>query len=173
MKENNSKVLAVLLLILAIVVFFVSLFFGKNKKEDEENLSIVNNASEFFTVNSCIYRVTNYIYKKDINSLLYVLSSKYKKENKVDETNLLDKFPKITQNSTFVSKKMYYKKISDDITKYYVFGFIRQNILHDYVAVEKQEEQKAYFIVVLDSNKQIFSIEPYSGEIFMEGDTNE
>ena len=174
MNEKNSKLLAIFLAILAIIVVVVSIVSGKKDNNiDDKDASIVNNASKFFTVNSCMYRVTNYIYKKDTSSLMNVLSNKYKKDNEINETNILNKLPQITQNSTFVSKKMYYKEISKTITKYYVYGVIRPNILHDFDSVENIEEKDSYFIVILDSEKQVFSIEPYDGKIFMDGDNNE
>lgn len=173
MKEKNSKLLAIILSVLTITVVVISVFLIKKDNDADMNLLTVNNASEFFTVNSCLYRITNYVYKKDTASLITVLTSKYKKENKISELNVLDIFPKITQSSTFLSKKMYYKKIGNDVTKYYVYGVIRPNVLHDYDIVIETKEQKAYFIVILDSNKQVFSIEPYDGKVFIGGDKNE
>ena len=172
MKEKNSKLLAILLAILTITVVIVSIFLVAKDDDRDDDLLIVSNASEFFTVNSCLYRITNYVYKKDTSSLINVLTSKYKKKNKISELNVLDEFPKVTQSSTFLSKKMYYKNLKKGINKYYVFGVIRPNILHDYEAVKENEEQEVYFVVVLDSNKQVFSIEPYDGEVFIGGDKN-
>ena len=78
MNEKNSKLLAIFLAILAIIVVVVSIVSGKKDNNiDDKDASIVNNASKFFTVNSCMYRVTNYIYKKDTSSLMNVLSNKY------------------------------------------------------------------------------------------------
>lgn len=173
MKDNNSKIIAILLAIVTIVVVLISLFLSNSKKDDDSDVAIVNSASQFFTVNSCLYRVTNYIYKKNTDGLIKVLNSKYKKDNKINKDNILEIFPNITQDSIFVSKKMYYKELTKDIIKYYVYGEIKPNILHDYTEVEESDIKKVYFIVILDSTRQLFSVEPYDGKIFTDGDANE
>ena len=171
MKKDNSKVLAIILPIVAIIVVILSFLF--NKKEPEKNdILIVNSASNYFTVNSCLYRVTTYISNNDTDSLLKVLNETYKKKNNITASNVLDKFQKIEKNSTFVSKKMYYEEINENVTKYYVYGVFRPNIIHDYTIVEQSEDLDAYFIVYLDSSKQLYSIEPYNGDLFMDGDKN-
>ena len=58
--KDNSKIIAILLATLAIVVIIVSFTFKKTEEQKEE-LTILKNPSQFFTVNSCIYRVTTYI----------------------------------------------------------------------------------------------------------------
>ena len=66
MKEKNSKLLAIILSVLTITVVVISVFLIKKDNDADMNLLTVNNASEFFTVNSCLYRITNYVYKKDM-----------------------------------------------------------------------------------------------------------
>ena len=170
--KDNSKIIAILLATLAIVVIIVS-FTIKKTEEQKEELTILKNPSQFFTVNSCIYRVTTYISKKETKNLLKVLSQSYRKKNKINQNNVLDVFPKIEVDSTFVSKKMYYQEINKHVKKYYVQGIIKPNIIHDYTKVEIEEYENVYYIVTLDSKNQLFSIEPYDGKIFMDGDKNE
>ena len=172
MKEDKSKLLAIVLALVTIIVIVVSIFLKKENNEDNiKNAHVLNNPSQFFTVNSCLYRTITYAYKKDSDSLIKILDSGYKQNNKVNLDNVLTVFPTIKQDSTFVSKKMYYKEISKSLIKYY--GEIRPNIIHDYTPVEEVETEDVYFIVNLDSSKQIFSVEPYDGKIFMEGEKNE
>ncbi len=172
MKEINNKLVAIFLALAAISVVIIS-FLTHPNVEESHDISILKQPSEFFTVNSCIYRTITYVSKKENNNLLKVLDSSYKKKNKITEDNVLNVFPTISGEVTFVSKKMYYEKINNNIKKYYVKGIIKSNTIHDYTKVEKEEETELFFIVVLDSKKQVFSIEPYNGKIFMDGDENE
>ena len=172
MKDNKTKILAIFLAIAAIAVVIIPMFFKKTT-EEENDILIVKNPSEFFTVNSCLYRTITYVYKNDIDSLLKVIDEKYKKNNNINKENVLELFPNIDNEVTFVSKEMYYEELNKDIKKYYVRGCVQSNIIHDFDIVEKEEDVDLYYIVMLNSEKQIFSVEPYDGKIFMDGEKNE
>ena len=173
MKEERKKLyLAIVLVIITIIVIIIS-FTTTQSSDTKHNISILKQPSEFFTVNSCLYRTISYVSNKDTDSLLKVLNDSYKKKNKINANNILKVFPSTNGETTFVSKKMYYEKINNKVKKYYVRGIIKSNTIHDFSKVEKEEEKNIYFIVILDTKKQVFSIEPYNGEIFMDGDKNE
>ena len=173
MKEERKKLyLAIVLVIITIIVIIIS-FTTTQSSDTKHNISILKQPSEFFTVNSCLYRTISYVSNKDTDSLLKVLNNSYKKKNKINANNVLKVFPSINGEATFVSKKMYYEKINNKIKKFYVKGIVKKNTIHDFSQVEKEENDYIYFIVTMDSKKQVFSIEPYDGEIFMDGDTNE
>ena len=173
MKEERKKLyLAIILPIITIIIVVVS-FTTRQSNDIKHDISILKQPSEFFTVNSCLYRTITYVSNKDTDSLLKVLSDTYKKKNKINANNVLKVFPSINGEATFVSKKMYYEKINNKIKKFYVKGIVKKNTIHDFSQVEKEENDYIYFIVTMDSKKQVFSIEPYDGEIFMDGDTNE
>lgn len=173
MKEERKKLyLAIILPIITIIIVVIS-FTTRQSNDIKHDISILKQPSEFFTVNSCLYRTITYVSNKDTDSLLKVLSDTYKKKNKINANNVLKVFPSINGEATFVSKKMYYEKINNKIKKFYVKGIVKKNTIHDFSQVEKEENDYIYFIVTMDSKKQVFSIEPYDGEIFMDGDTNE
>ena len=172
MKKDRSKLLAIFLVIVTIAVVVLSFMIKKENFEDSK-IKIVTNPSEFFTVNSCIYRVTTYAFKKDTDSLIKVLDENYKKKNNINRENVLDKFLKLDEDSTFVSKKMYYKELNSNVKKYYVYGVIEENKIHDYTEITNSNVEDMYFVVNIDSKQKIFSIEPYSGELFMDGEKNE
>lgn len=172
--KDKSKLLTVLLVIVTIVVVIVNYIYNNSKKEEEKkDIKIVTNYSNFYTVNSCLYRVINYIYLGDKDSLIKLVSDEYKKDNNITTENILDLFPKIDNDSTFDSRKMYYEKINENIIKFYVYGHIKDNVFIDDDVVTKINYTDSYFIVYLDFENKIFSIEPYDGEIFMGGDNNE
>ena len=168
--KDKSSILVILVAVLAIVVVVLSSIFGK--KEEEPEIRIVTNYSDFYTVNSCLYRMVTYASSNDLNSLLLVLDKNYINENKIDITNVLSVFPSIDEDSTFVSKKMYYQILGNNITKYYVYGIIEDNSLYEDGSIINDNKEKSYFIVFMDKKNKTFSVEPYDGKIFNGGEAN-
>lgn len=170
--KDKSKILAIVLVIITILVVILSSIYDNNKKQ-ENDINIVTNYSNFYTVSSCIYRTMTYVESKDNNSLYLIVSDDYKKKNKIEKSNVIDLFPTLELNSTFVPKKMYYEILNDNITKYYVYGYVEKEELYEDGQINTSDKLDIYFIVYLDSNNKTFSLEPYSGEIFIGGDIDE
>lgn len=164
-KQNLLVILLVIVTVLVVVINFIT----KKEEKIENNIEIVTNYSNFYTVNSCVYRVINHLALKDTKSLTLLIDEKYRKENKITKDNVLSKFIEVSQDSTFKSKKMYYELLDSNITKYYVYGEVIKNQIFDEGMDEVVKGQDAYFIVYLDWKNEIFSIEPYDGEIFIGG----
>lgn len=172
--KDKSKLTAIILIIVTIIVVILSTILNKKEfQKEEEQINIVTNYSSFYTVNSCIYRLVTYLYSKDSNNLLLLLDDKYEEKNNINSENVLDEFPKVEFEPTFVSNKMYYETLTKDITKYYVKGYIEENQISDNFETEKSNRIEVYFIIYIDSSQKIFSVEPYSGDIFMDGELNE
>ena len=51
--KDKSKLTAIILVVLVIIVVIVTSFYNKNDKINENEISIVTNYSNFYTVNSC------------------------------------------------------------------------------------------------------------------------
>lgn len=171
--KDKSKLIAIVLVILTIVVVVISTIFNKDSEIEKNDVNIVTNYSNFYTINSCLYRVITYLSEKDNESLFLLVDENYKKENDITKDNVLSIFDEVQENNTFESKKMYYEELSDNITKYYVYGVAFENQIYDGQELLESTYQDLYFIVYLDSENKTFSIEPYDGKIFIEGDTNE
>lgn len=171
--KDKSKLIAIILVIVTTIVVVVSFIIDSRKDKENNEINIVTNYSNFYTVNSCLYRVITYLSTKNIDDLMLVIDDKYKEENNITKENILSIFDSVEENSTFVSKKMYYQNLNDNITKYYVYGYIEKNQLYDGFATNKLQNKEMYFIVYIDSKNKIFSIEPYTGDIFIGGDINE
>ena len=171
--KDNSKYIAIILVILVVIVLIINLLKNETIEETKkEELAIVKNYSNFYTVNSCLYRTITYASSKESDNLLLLLTDEYVKKNKITKENVLTLFQNVNENSTFVSEKMYYSLLDDSITKYYVKGYIQSNVIYQDEKLNKSSENPVYFIVYLDSFNNIFSIEPYNGEIFEKGDLN-
>ena len=174
--KDKSKIVAIILVVVTLLVVILTAIFNKKIEENKETkINIVTNYSDFYTVNSCLYRLITYISDKDQESLFLVLGDKYKKENNIEKNNVLNLFGTIEQDSTFVSKKMYYEKLNNNITKYYVYGYVEKIQMFDDEDVNKLDTKDMYFIVYIDNENKIFSIEPYSKNLFdnIGGDNNE
>lgn len=171
--KDKSKLTAIILASLTILVVIISIVTKNNNRQDNNEILVVENASNFYTVNSCLYRLVTYISSQDKDSLLLVLSDDYKSKNSVTKDNVMNLFPNIDITSTFVSEKMYYSLLSENITKYYVKGYIENNQIYDEEVLQDSNSESIYFIVYLDTEQNIFSIEPYDGKIFIEGDLDE
>lgn len=172
--KDKSKLTALILGIITIIVVVISFITKANEESEVEDISIVTNYSNFYTVESCLYRTINYISSNDKESLYLVLNDNYKKENNILQENVLNLFSSVEENSTFISKKMYYQEINDNITKYYVYGYVQKNQIFDDSETNKLEYKDMYFIVYMDKTNKTFSIEPYSREDFnsLGGDNN-
>jgi len=104
--------------------------------------------------------------------MLLLIDENYKKKNNITEDNILDKFVNVEQDSTFKSNKMYYEEMKSGITKYYVYGQIQKNQIFDEDTEINIKGVDSYFIIYIDIENEIFSVEPYDGEIFIGGVSN-
>ena len=164
--KDKSKLTAVILVIVTIIVVVISFLTNKPEENKVGDINIVRNYSNFYTVDSCLYRTVTYISSNDKESLYLVMDENYKKENNITEENVMDLFSSINENSTFLSRKMYYQEINDNITKYYVYGYAQQNQIFDDFETNKLAYTDMYFIVYMDTTNKTFSIEPYSKDLF-------
>lgn len=171
--KDKSKLVAIILVIITILVVVLTNLLNKDGEQKENKIEIVTNYSNFYTVDSCLYRTITYIASRDNQSLLSVISDNYKKENNIDTNNVLNVFSEIEEDSIFISKKMYYEKINNNITKYYVYGHTEKNQILDDEITLNNEYKEQYFIVYLDTTNKTFAIEPYSGELFIGGEIDE
>lgn len=147
--------------LLAIVLIFIQIFGGKKNNNDIE---IVTSTSKFYTVSNCVYRYITYLQSKDVDSLILLLDNSYKKSNNISKENVLDKLDKLDSTYNFEGRKMYQQEINENTTKYYVYGYLREeNINND------GNKQDFYIVVTLNTKDKTFSITPYDGEIFING----
>lgn len=172
--KDKSKITAIILIIITLIIVIISVIFNNDsEKENIENIEIVKNYSNFYTVNSCLYRLTTYLSMRDVESLLFLLNDEYEKDNNINSSNVFEFFPNVESDSTFISEKMYSAILNENLTKYYVKGYIQKNQIFDDTEANEVEQKSIYFIVYLDTMNKIFSVEPYDGKVFIEGDINE
>lgn len=149
--------------ILAIGLLIYNFFFT-NKSEND--IEIVKSSSKFYTVSNCVYRYLTYVEAKNSDNILLLLDNKYKKDNSIDKNNVIDIIGSLDGNYSFEGRKMYEQRINDNTEKYYVYGYLRKEVMNPSLAEDPIEY---YIIVTLDTKNQTFSITPYDGEIFVNG----
>lgn len=174
--KDKSKLTAIILVIVTILVVIITFVIDKSKDQSQYGeIQIVRNYSEFYTVDSCLYRTITYLSSKDTDSLYLLLDDKYKEENKIKKQEVIDLFGNVEESSTFASKKMYYQILNENITKYYVYGLVSENQIFDEFEVTNQDYTEMYFVLYMDSDNKTFSIEPYTKDLFNElgGDDDE
>ena len=163
--ERNKKILAIVIVIAVLFLGIYKIFFEKDiieeEKIDTETISVVKDNSRFFTVSSCVSKYIGYLTNKDTDNLLILLSNEYKNNNSINSGNLYNFIGTINVNTTFSAKKMFQQRLSKTIYKYYVYGFIQEDLMDTVSA-----KQPYYLIVILDESDMTFAIEPYDGSMF-------
>ena len=162
-EERNKKILVVILVIMVITLGIYNLFFKKPREEkiDTETISVVKDNDRFYTVSSCVDRYLLYLSSNDVDNLYLLLNEGYKKENNITKENI-NNFIKPTMNFvTFNPRKMYEQRLSKNVYKYYVKGYIKEDTFN-----QIGEKEDYYVIVIMDQSNLTFSIMPYDGEIF-------
>ena len=170
--KDKTNLVALILVIITAIVLITSYVFKDKKSDKEENINIVTNYSNFYTVDSCLNRFIIFLSSKSTDDIMSILNDEYIKKNDITKDNVLDLFDEVKEESSFVSKKMYYTRVNENIDKYYVYGSIEYNELQIDHSVNT-ESTDTYFIVYIDKHNQLYSIEPYFGDIFISGEIYE
>lgn len=169
MKKSN-----IYMIIFLVFLIFILLFITNLKKEDDKfqevekhKVLLLNDYNQFFTVNSSIFKYISYLQKKDYESILKILDLNYKNVNSININNIANHVENLEGNHSFSSKKIYYEVIDDNVTKYYVYGYLLKDTIDGY-----SERLDRYYIVIFNTEEKIFSIIP-SNEIEFKEVTNE
>lgn len=165
-EKNLKKVWLISIFVLLIAFSMYLIYINKDKDNNISNgnsvkYEIVKNYNDFYTVNSCVYRYLTYLQSSNTDALMKVLDENFISNNGINENNVYNYLTSYEGNLSFSSKKMYEEKISSNVYKYYVYGYVEKDVMDSF-----PEQIQSYFIVRLDKKNNIFTIEPYSGDIF-------
>ena len=170
--KDKTNLIAIILVIVTIIVLVIAYISKDNNKTKEEKINIVTNYSNFYTVDSCLNRFIIYLSSKDTDSIMSIINDDFIKKNDITKDNVLDLFDEVKDGSNFVSKKMYYTKVNENIDKYYVYGSVEYSELQiDHSSTTELND--TYFIVYIDKYNHLYSIEPYYGSLFTSGEIYE
>lgn len=162
-EEKSQKILAVVLVIILVMFGIYNLFFKKSKEEkiDTKTITVVKDNDRFYTVSSCVNKYLTYLSSNDVDNLYLLLNEGYIKENNITKENINDFIKPITDNLSFSPNKMFEQRLSKNVYKYYVKGYIRKDTFG-----QIGEKEIYYIIVIMDQSNLTFSIIPYNGEMF-------
>lgn len=164
-RERNLNIITIVLVICVVLLGIYKLFFDKkvpdNDKIDTDTISVVTDRNDFYTVSSTINNYVNYLSSSDSEKILSVLDLKYKKENGINSSNLYNFIEKLDGIYIYQPRKMFVQRMSENVYKYYTFGYLRQDTINGY-----GQKQNYYLIVLLDQSNMTYSIMPYNGEMF-------
>lgn len=159
--ENKNYIYIGIISVLVVVLILV---INKTTKLDNDTTSknvVVNNPSNFFTIENCVNKFINVIYKKETDNIMTLLNDEYINDHGVNKENVYNYIPKLNGKTTFQAKKIY-----KDDTKYYVYGYLMEETIDSLNIMDN------YYVIINISEKNIFDITPYDGKIF-KGDTND
>ena len=159
--ENKNYIYIGIISVLVVVLILV---INKTTKLDNDTTSknvVVNNPSNFFTIENCVNKFINVIYKKETDNIMTLLNDEYINDHGVNKENVYNYIPKLNGKTTFQAKKIY-----KDNTKYYVYGYLMEETIDSLNIMDN------YYVIINISEKNIFDISPYDGKIF-KGDTND
>ena len=120
--------------------------------QEEYSIEKERNATRFFTVQDCIQTYIDAINNNDAQAILNKLSTTYKEDNSIHESNISNLI-NLYNGNTFTAKEMEILR-GDRIFQYRVYGYLTND----------QGRQYMYLKVKTDKNNRTFEIEPYIGE---------
>lgn len=161
-KGKLEKILLIVLVFLILVLVLLMIFKNDKKATFSKEIKIVTDASDFYTVSSCVSKYVNYLYNQDVDNLLVLLNQEYVKENNIDSSNIFTYINSITSYQQFRAKKMFYQQVDENVYKYYIYGILEE----EYIDSTGKYMGDLYVIVYLNEEGMTFSIEPYDGEMF-------
>ena len=161
----NKKRIIILLVFLFLVVVSSILYTYRYPKKVEENatskVTLLNNYSRFFTVSNAANSYINYLAKKDTDALLLLLSEDYKKQQNINKNNIFIKLDELNGTYTFGARKIYHEALSKTLVKYYIYGYLTEDILDQY-----PENKDYYLIIIMDTKNLTYSVIPDNGKGF-------
>lgn len=120
--------------------------------QEEYSIEKERNATRFFTVQDCIQTYIDAINNNDAQAILNKLSTTYKEDNSIHESNISNLI-NLYNGNTFTAKEMEILR-GDRIFQYRVYGYLTND----------QGRRYMYLKVRTDKNNRTFEIEPYIGE---------
>ena len=103
-----------IIIIISVLTILGTIFLNKILTKDSKNnntnstsIHLVENYSDFFTVNGCATKYINYLTSENKEALIKVLNESYVSQNKITKENILTKLDNFSGRSlTYSATKM-------------------------------------------------------------------
>jgi len=162
--KKNIMLVSFLGLIILGSIIVINIRNPKTEKPVPSKIILLDNYSRFFTVSNCAQSYINYLAKKDANTLNLLLSEDYKIQNNINQNNVLNKLELLTGSDySFSARKIYKEDLSKAIVKYYIYGYLRETMMDQYV-----KPTDYYLVIIMDTKHFTYSVIPDDGTLFKE-----
>lgn len=170
MKKGNLKTF-IIIVIINIVILIIGLLIGFLHKDDKveteyETIQLLKDANYFFSVESHLNTISNYVLEKDLTTLYGILNKEYISNNNITIDNVLSNFNNYLQTSFDV--KEIYVISKGNLYKFFIKANIRKN---SYDGNSEVLETK-YAILNYDNKNITFDIEFISDNEYKDFITN-
>ncbi len=146
---------------------------NNNNNDDDNSAEIydLKDHSRFFTITNCLNKYYGYVFSKKYDTVYNLLSVDYIQKNEITSENIINKINFYNGFSSISSEKVYYQKLKEGFSIYYVHSILSEDIMDADIGDVKTVD--VYNIVYLNEKNLTFSVEPFKGEIFTKGINNE
>lgn len=166
MKDN--KTIKIMIIIVSIIILLIlgtlTILFVNSKTQkqtikeepnEKQEIVIVKNRNDFFTVANCVDKYITYLTTKEKEILYNYLDEEYKKENNITMDNIYSYVKTFDDYYKFKAKEMYVCELSSTVSQYYVYGTLTVEATGD-----DEQETPFYISVKLDKANSTFSVIP-------------
>lgn len=161
--SDTQKDLLKIAIALGVLAIFIGVTLYNNYRnavdefEASHERTIVKDNSRYFTVLGCAKKYLNYVKQGNSEDILLILNEEYKNTFNITSQNLNNHIPSLEKSGLYdyVGEEMYEKKISKNVTEYYVYGQIQKSMM---------DEPNTYvdynLTVILYEDRLLYSIRP-------------
>lgn len=154
MSKSNLK-LVIGMIIFVIIIVILGVIFGNKEEEvssEYEDIQLLDDVNYFFSVESSINKVSEYVVDNNSNYLYGILNKKYVSDNNISVDNVLEKFSK-------------YSYTSFDVDDIYVISnnflykfFIKADVRNDSYEGDVGVIETIYMVLNYDNDNIVFDI---------------
>ncbi len=167
-----KKIKYIIILVIVIIIGIGLMIFFINKNQDESNqtyehseeieeiieskkdeVNILKNRDDFYTIENCINRYLNYLAIGDKEAIIQILDEEYKNQKGITDENVMTQLNNTGKHNIFKAKKIYIKEKSIEEKEYYVSGKIREDQINEH-------GEESDFTITVKTYQDIYSIIP-------------
>lgn len=129
-----------------------------SEEGNDSSLKIVDDRDTFYTVADCVENYLNYCVDKDANIIYNLLDEEYKEKFDINEENVLSKVETYDTYKVFRPKKIYQMEQDEKVTRYFVYGTMRDETNARDISITERQETDIYMSVRLNYRNSTYSI---------------
>lgn len=152
MNKDNIKALVVIIIIFITCIVLVLIF---NKEKNSEQIKVVTDYNQFFSVSNIINDYLQYNENNDEEGIYYLLDKTFIEKEEITEENVLNKIEIYPKDTSMSIKKIEYVELNNN-NIYYVEGSLIKNNYDQ----EEEIKEKISIIVIVDYKNLSIAVYP-------------